>query len=124
MVKHRLSNYLICPACKAHPLRLTILEKRIYPDRAIKVEPCDSYCAYLDKRNGEIVDPPCDECMKIEIIDGYYTCPECGEWYPIIDMIAIMHRGRYRPRKVIERFIEKYRDRLPDEIVARELSRE
>ena len=62
--------------------------------------------------------------MKIEIIDGYYTCPECGEWYPIIDMIAIMHRGRYRPKKVIKRFIEKYRDRLPEEIVARELSRE
>ncbi len=124
MVKYRLANYLMCPICKTYPLELTIFKEVVVEDRDIQVNPCDYYCAYLDKREAEIVDPPCRECMKHEIIDGYYRCGSCGEWYPIIDKIAIMHHGEYRPKKAIREFIERYRDKIPSELIQRELSRE
>ncbi|HIE37223.1 TPA: Trm112 family protein [Candidatus Geothermarchaeota archaeon] len=122
MVKYRLSNYLICPACRKFPLKLNILKIEEYPDRDIRVKPCDEYCSYKDLRRDNIVDPPCNECMKKEIVDGYYVCTECGGWYPIIDSIAIMHIGEYRPKKIIRRFIEKYREDIPIEYIEKEFT--
>jgi len=124
VVKYRLTNYLICPECRHTPLSLNVIEKTYHKNRDIDVKPCDFYCAYLDKREGDIENPPCRECMKYEVVYGYFLCSKCGEWYPIIDKIAIMHRGKYRPRKAIIEFIEKYRDMIPDNLVRRELSRE
>ena len=122
MVKYRLTNYLICPKCKNFPLKLTVLETENHPERNISVEPCDMYCSYKELRNSEILNPPCSECMKIEITYGYYICEKCDEWYPIVEAIAIMHTGKYRPKKVIKKFIEKYRDKIPDKYISRELS--
>ncbi len=65
----------------------------------------------------------CSKCIKYEIIDGYLKCSKCGEWYPIINGIVIMHIGDMRPKKVIKKFIEKYRDRIPNELVEKELAR-
>lgn len=120
MVKYRLSNFLICPKCKTFPLNLHILELREYPERSIDVDPCDAYCSYLNKRNGDIVNPPCSECMKKEIFYGYYVCPSCDEWFPIVDAIAIMHLGKFRPKKVIKQFIEKFRDKIPRKYIEKE----
>ena len=122
MVKYRLSNYLICPACKDFPLKLHILEVKEYPDRDIKVKPCDEYCSYLNLRGDEIKDPPCSECMKKEIVYGFYTCNKCDMWYPIVESIAIMHLGEYRPKKVIKKFIERFRDRIPEKYIEREFT--
>ncbi len=122
MVKYRLSNYLICPKCKDFPLELNILEIRRFEERDIEVEPCDEYCSYLNLMGKDIVNPPCRECMKNEIIYGYYICRKCDMWYPIVDSIAIMHIGEYRPKKVIRKFIEKFRDKIPEKYVERELT--
>ncbi len=122
MVKYRLSNYLICPKCKEFPLELNIFKVEEYPKREFKFKPCDEYCSYTGKRGSEIIDPPCDECIKKEIVDGFYRCTKCDEWYPIIDAIAIMHIGEYRPKKVIKKFIEKYRERIPEKYIERELT--
>ena len=116
-MKYRLLNFLICPKCGSYPLRLHILKEEII-DRDIELPPCDLYCGYRDTYIKELSGkPPCKECLKHEIIDGYLTCDKCGEWYPIIDSIVIMHLEDLRPKKVIEEFIDKYRDRLPKNII-------
>ena len=116
-MKYRLLNFLICPRCKSYPLKLYILKEEII-DRDVELPPCDLFCGYKDKYTKDIENtPPCKECLKHEIIDGYLRCEKCGEWYPIIDSIVIMHLDKLRPKKVIDEFIEKYRDQLPEDII-------
>ena len=123
-MKYRLLNFLICPNCKSFPLKLIVFKEELYENREFKLKPCDLYCGYRDKYvkdlDGEI---PCDECIKHEIIDGYLYCEKCGEWYPIIDGIVIMHTGKLRPKNIIKKFIEKYKDKIPKKLIERELNR-
>jgi|Deesub1362A_J573_1020465.scaffolds.fasta_scaffold00008_23 uncharacterized protein YbaR (Trm112 family) len=116
-MKYRLLNFLICPRCKEYPLKLHIIEEKVF-DRDVEIPPCDQYCGYKETMVAKLgSEPPCRECMKHEVIDGYLTCGKCGEWYPIIDMIVVMHLDKLRPKKPIEKFIEKHRDKLPNEII-------
>lgn len=116
-MKYRLLNFLICPKCKSFPLKLQILREEVIA-RDVNLPPCDLYCGYRNKYIKDMSgEPPCRECLRHEVIDGYLRCEKCGEWYPIIDSVVIMHLEELRPRKVIDRFIKKYRDRLPEDII-------
>jgi len=121
-MKYRLLNFLICPNCKSFPLKYVVFKEKIYEKREFKLKPCDLYCGYKEKYIKDLGDNlPCDECIKHEIIDGYMYCNNCGEWYPIINGIAVMHTGDLRPKKVIREFIGRYRDRIPNKYVEKEL---
>jgi uncharacterized protein YbaR (Trm112 family) len=123
-MKYRLLNFLICPNCKAFPLKYVIFEEKIYRNREFKLKPCDLYCGFREKYLKDLdSDLPCNECIKHEIMDGYLYCDKCREWYPIINGIVIMHIGELRPKKVIREFIDKYRDKIPHHYVERELER-
>ena len=115
-MKYRLLNFLICPRCKEFPLKLNVLEEKIF-DRKVDLPPCDLYCGYKNSMIKDISKPPCKECMKHEIIDAYLICKKCGEWYPIVDTIVIMHLNKLKPKKVIDDFIEKHHENLPEEII-------
>ena len=124
-MKYRLINFLICPSCKAYPLELKAFRVEHFKNRVFKLKPCDLYCGYEEKYVKDIGEEnlKCSECIKYEIIDGDLRCSKCGEWYPIVNGIVIMHIGDMRPKKVIKEFIEKYRDRIPSELIEKELAR-
>ncbi len=122
-MKYRLLNFLICPKCKSFPLRLFILREEII-EREAKLPPCDLYCGYLNKYSNEIGKPPCSECIKHEIIDGYLKCTKCNEIYPIIDRIVVMEVDLIRPKRILMEFIEKYIEKLPKEFIDRYYKRE
>ena len=54
-----------------------------------------------------------------DISDGSLFCPECRRFYPIIGGIPIMLPDELRDRKQETEFLEKFRDRLPEKIVAK-----
>ena len=117
-MKYKLLNFLICPRCKSFPLELVVF-KAEYRDRDVNLSPCDTYCGYKKSYIKDMNEmPECKECLKYEIIDGYLRCNKCGEWYPIIDGIVIMLLDDLRPKKVIDDFIKKYKDRLPKDIIS------
>jgi len=119
-MKYRLINFLICPECKSFPLKLTIFKDEYYKERIFRLKPCDLYCGYEENYINNIDKPPCEECIKHEIIDGYLFCEKCGEWYPIIDGIVIMHIGDLRPKNIIKKFVEKYKDKIPEDLIKKE----
>ena len=117
-MKYRLLNYIICPKCKTFPLKLTIL-KRIEINRSADLPPCDLYCGYKEDYIEKIGEAPCKECIRYEVIDGYLTCTKCGDTYPIIDSITILQLKFLKPRKAINEFINKYKEKLPEEVYER-----
>ena len=120
-MKYRLINFLVCPKCKSYPLKLIVFKEKIYKNREFKLKPCDLYCAYKGKYVKDLSEKyPCEKCIKHEIIDGYLYCEKCGEWYPIINGIVIMHIGELRPKKIIKEFIDRYRDIIPKELIEKE----
>ncbi len=117
-MKYRLLNYILCPKCKNFPFQLTIL-KRVELDREANLPRCDLYCGYKEDYVRNIGDPPCQECIRYEIIDGYLTCSKCGETYPVIDSITVLQLEFLKPKKAIANFINKYRDRMPEAVYRR-----
>ncbi len=117
-MKYRLLNYIICPKCKEFPFKLTVL-KQVKLNREAELPPCDLYCGYMEEYIEKLGDPPCKECIKYEVIDGYLTCKGCGETYPIIDSITILQLKYLKPKKAIKEFIEKYRDSMPEDVYKR-----
>lgn len=116
-MKYRLLNFVVCPKCKHYPLRLRELYVEVL-DREVSLPACEEYCGYKSTFvRGLTESPPCKECLRHEIVDGYLLCENCNEWYPIIGSIVIMHYGDLRPMKAISEFVNKYRDRLPDYVV-------
>lgn len=116
-MKFKLLNYVICPKCRGFPLEINIFNKE-YINRRVQLPPCDTYCGYHQTYIKELkIKPNCKECLKTEIKEGYLRCPDCKEWYPIIDTILIMLLDELRPKKVVEDFIETYKEILPEDIV-------
>ena len=54
---------------------------------------------------------------KDEIIEGIVVCQKCLRWYPIIDEIPHMLPDELRKREEDVGFLEKYRDRIPSEVL-------
>ena len=122
-MKYRLLNYLACPYCKdkGFPLKLIVIDTRVYEKRSLppdtKKPLCDLYCAKLEKFLRDLKEePPCDECIKIEIATGVLYCPSCSRWYPIIDEIPRLLPDNYRAKKEDLEFLHRYSDKIPDEI--------
>jgi len=125
-MKYRLLNYLVCPYCKdkSFPLKLIVIETARYEQRKlppnIQKPLCDVYCGYRGsfinelKQKGE--EPPCEECIKIEVKTGVLYCPLCGRWYPIIDEIPRLLPDELRRKEEDIEFLRKYASSLPDDI--------
>ncbi len=59
---------------------------------------------------------------EIEEIDAaLITCPKCGRWYPVIDGIACMlpdeHRVTGKQRTEETKFLERWQERIPKEVL-------
>lgn len=118
-MKYRLVDKLACPMCKHFPLQLIVIERTEYPERTLEEEKplCELYCGYLGRDIGEDKNMPCEECVKYEVKEGVLFCKNCGRWYPIIDEIAILLPDDLRKEKEDLAFLNKYKDKLPEEIV-------
>ena len=116
-MKYRLMDLLACPICKNYPLKLYVIkkEKGTGETREIKTR-CELYCAYHNIKLPTEKRIDCAECQKIEILEGVIQCQKCGRWYPIIEGIPRMLPDKMRNKEDLK-FLEKYRDKLPDEIV-------
>jgi len=117
-----LLDLLACPMCKNFPLECIVLEEEVYENRELPGEPplCELYCGLLRKELKKIEgQPPCQECIKKEIVTGVLYCRGCGRWYPIINTIPHMLPDylREQEKKRELSFLEKYKDKLPDFIV-------
>jgi uncharacterized protein YbaR (Trm112 family) len=129
-MKYRFMDIAACPMCKHFPLELYVIEEREYPEREQQIKEllerfppplCELYCYRLQtpvgKRISELKEkPPCDECLKIEVVTGVLYCPNCGRWYPIIDEIPRMLPDNLRKKDEDLRFLRRYADRLPEKI--------
>jgi uncharacterized protein YbaR (Trm112 family) len=51
------------------------------------------------------------------IVSGILLCGSCGRYYPIIDEIPSMLPDNLRTKKDDLAFLEKWKDRIPDEVV-------
>ncbi len=120
-MKYRLLDLLACPMCKHFPLELIVIEEKNYSDRKIPGQPplCELYCGYKEKMIKDLKEqPPCDECIKKEIVTGVLYCRKCGRWYPIINTIPHMLPDYIRENEKDREleFLSKYKDKLPEKI--------
>jgi len=118
-VKFRLLDLLACPICKHFPLKLYVFSKRRY-DRQVVIQEkpiCELLCGYLGRDVKDVENPPCEECLKLEIVSGILVCENCSRWYPIIDEIPRMLPDELRDLKEDREFLERYKDRIPKKVL-------
>lgn len=118
-LKYRLMDILACPMCRNFPLSLKIfhVDKRYLVKGTIK---CEIYCSYHGDYINNLTVTKCNDCYTYEISDGLLFCDKCERWYPIIDDIPIMLPDGLRDKKREAMFLEKWREKLPKEIIERE----
>jgi len=121
-VKYRLMDLLACPICKHFPLRLYVFSENRVEKRSLTSEDkkplCEIYCAFKVSYIKDLnVEPPCDECIKHEIVEGLLFCESCNRWYPIIDEIPRMLPDKLRNEEEDLKFLNKYKDKIPKEIL-------
>jgi len=119
-LKYRLVDLLACPMCRNFPLELHVIEDRKLQRRDLgRPKPlCELWCSYLKKDlSKEKVETPCEECIAVEIVTAVIHCRRCGRWYPVIDEIPRMLPDMYRNEKEDRDFLQKYRDKIPVEIL-------
>jgi uncharacterized protein YbaR (Trm112 family) len=51
------------------------------------------------------------------IVSGVLLCSECGRYYPIMEEIPVMLPDSLRNRKEDIGFLEKWKEKLPQEVV-------
>ena len=84
----------------------------------LKPKRCELYCGYRGSPIEELdEEPPCDECWRVEIVNGILFCEGCGRWYPIIDEIPRMLPDDLRDRNEDVRFLAAWRARIPERIL-------
>ncbi len=124
-MKYRLMDLLACPICKSFPLKLYIFSKKQTERELSKDEKkplCELYCAYYDKNLSELKEiPPCEICIKDEIVEGLLYCEKCGRWYPIIDEIPRMLPDSLRIEKDDIEFLRKHKNDIPRNILEKGL---
>jgi len=119
-MKYSLLNIIACPMCRNFPLKLVVFSEKTY-QRNVNVEKpfCDLYCGLKSSYIKDLTEVPCEECLKIEVVDGILICDKCMRWYPIIDEIPRMLPDDLRKRDEDLTFLRKYLDRVPHEIAER-----
>lgn len=111
-------DLLACPMCKKFPLRLFIFSKNTVQREINETKPlCEIYCSYKDRQVSELQNPPCEECIKYEIVEGLLYCDNCRRWYPIIDEIPRMLPDNLRRKEEELKFLARHKDELPKDIV-------
>jgi uncharacterized protein len=93
-MKKHLLDILACPIDKFHPLVLFEFSSRITPGGE-------------GQKQGELV-----------IEEGILYCGRCARFFPIIDEIPIMLPDELRDRERDIKFLQKWRDRLPDKVIS------
>jgi len=117
-LKYRLMDLLACPICKKFPLKLFIFSKNAVDRNINEQKPlCELYCSYMDKKVSEIQNPPCEECIRYEIVEGLLYCDNCKRWYPIIDEIPRMLPDNLRRKEDELKFLSKHKHELPKVII-------
>ncbi len=118
-MKYRLMDLLACPICKNFPLKLYVFNvRKVSRDvRGISKPYCELYCGYHAKYVRNLTEFKCDECIKLEIESGLLHCSKCGRWYPIEDDIPRMLPDNLRNRDEDLKFLLRYRNRIPSEIL-------
>ncbi len=115
-MKYRLMDILACPYDKKFPLKLIVLDEKVYPERKYEWDKkpfCEEYCGLLGKPVKEVGDSaPCEDCIKREIVTGILYCPECRRWYPIKEEIPILLPDELRSAKEDIEFLQNVKDKL------------
>ena len=117
-MKYRLMDILACPYDKEFPLKLIVIEEKLYPERKYEWDRkpfCEEYCAFKKVFIKDYQKPeelPCEECIKHEVVTGILYCSKCGRWFPIKEEIPIMLPDELRSVKEDIEFLESIRDRL------------
>jgi uncharacterized protein YbaR (Trm112 family) len=57
------------------------------------------------------------ELREETIVSGVLLCSKCSRYYPIVDEIPVMLPDNLRNKKEDLTFLEKWKDRMPDEVV-------
>ncbi|MDT7888183.1 MAG: Trm112 family protein [Desulfurococcales archaeon] len=119
-MKYRLVDLLACPMCRNFPLDVIVIEEKKLQRRELGREKplCELWCSYLKRDlSKERIETPCEECISIEIVTAVISCKKCGRWYPVIDEIPRMLPDMYRNEKEDRDFLQRYRDKIPGEIL-------
>lgn len=118
-MKFFIGDILACPVCKSRDLLIHPIEVR-EEQAGVDVERvrCRNYCHYLRRPASQVPLEVCRECVRKRIVHGVIVCRSCGRWYPIVDTIAVMLTDEYRDLKVYRGFIEKYWERIPEDVRA------
>jgi uncharacterized protein YbaR (Trm112 family) len=93
-MKKHLLDILACPIDKFFPLELFELSSRMTPGDAAQ-------------KQGDLV-----------IDEGILYCSRCARFFPIIDEIPIMLPDELRDRERDIKFLQKWRDRIPNKVIS------
>ncbi len=119
-MKYSLINIIACPMCKNFPLKLVVFTEKTYQRTPSVEKPfCDLYCGYRGAYVKDVKETPCDECLKVEVVDGILVCEKCLRWYPILDEIPRMLPDDLRKAADDVSFLKKFSDKIPKEVLER-----
>jgi len=115
-MKYRLLDILACPVCKNFPLTLTVFtERNIQPPEVIRK--CELYCGYHGGYVRDFAETDCLRCYQLEVEEGLLQCNSCSRWYPISEDIPRMLPDELRDVKLEKQFVERWRHRLPQNVL-------
>ncbi|WP_440059843.1 Trm112 family protein [Thermogladius sp. 4427co] len=119
MMRHWGLDFIRCVECKHYPLQFIVLEQeeQDVDTTGLEFPVCKNYCAFLGKPIIKGEKYPCEKCLRIGIKTGVLYCPNCGRWYPIKNGIVYLLPDKRRKPESDIRFLEAYKDRLPEKIV-------
>lgn len=72
----------------------------------------DKLCCPFDK--GDLDLQVFKKSVEHEILEGLFTCHECGRYYPILKGVPIMSPDEYRETELEKPLINSWQKHLPD----------
>lgn len=90
-MRMRLLDALVCPKCRAHPLKLLLHSKE---KREILRAPegvlCKRYCSFKGGEPSNTTTKDCRECMSTDVVVGELVCEACGARYRISEGVPCL----------------------------------
>ncbi|MEM4153540.1 MAG: Trm112 family protein [Candidatus Caldarchaeum sp.] len=115
-MKYRLLDILACPMCKGFPLRLSVFEQTNVQTPP-RIRKCELYCGFHGGYVKNLGETLCEKCYEFEVVSGLLECTSCGRWFSVVDAIPRMLPDDLRDRKLEQKFVEKWRENLPEKIL-------